>query len=39
VQSGGVNNMLTPGNMNFNRPDQVFSSNPRTIVLGAKITF
>jgi Carboxypeptidase regulatory-like domain len=38
-QSGAVNNMLTPGNMNFNRPDQVFSSNSRTIVLGAKITF
>jgi hypothetical protein len=39
VQSGGVQNMLTPGTDNFNQPDKVFSSNPRTIVLAAKITF
>jgi hypothetical protein len=39
VQSGGVQNMLTPGNAIFNQPNQVFSSNPRSIVLAAKITF
>jgi hypothetical protein len=39
VQSGGVQNMLTPGSANFNQPNQVFSSNPRSIVLAGKITF
>jgi Carboxypeptidase regulatory-like domain len=39
VQSGAVQNMLTPGNAIFNQPNMVFSSNPRTIVLAAKITF
>jgi len=39
VQSGAVQNMLTPGNGIFNQPNMVFSSNPRTIVLAAKITF
>ena len=39
LQSGGVLNMLTPGTSSFNRPDLAFSSNPRTIVLAAKITF
>jgi hypothetical protein len=34
-----VQNLLTPGDPNFNRPDQAFSSNPRTIVLAAKFTF
>jgi hypothetical protein len=39
LQSGGVQNMLTPGTDSFNQPNKVFSSNPRTIVLAAKITF
>jgi hypothetical protein len=39
LQSGGVLNMLTPGTTSFNRPDLAFSSNPRSIVLAAKITF
>jgi hypothetical protein len=39
LQSGGVQNMLTPGNAIFNQPNMVFSSNPRSIVLAAKITF
>ena len=39
LQSGGVRNMLTPGNPIFNQPDQAFSSNPRSIVLAAKFTF
>jgi hypothetical protein len=34
-----VQNLLTPGDPNFNRPDLAFSSNPRTIVLAAKFTF
>ncbi len=39
LQSGGVLNMLTPGSGTFNRPDLAFSSNPRSIVVAAKITF
>ena len=35
----GVTNYLTPGNPLFGQWDQVYSSNPRTIQLGAKITF
>lgn len=39
LQSSGVRNMLTPGNASFNRPDLAFSSNPRNLILVAKITF
>jgi hypothetical protein len=38
-QGSGVKNLLTPGNSIFNRPDQAFSSNPRSMTLVAKITF
>jgi hypothetical protein len=34
-----VTNYLTPGNALFGRFDQVYSSNPRVIQLGAKVTF
>jgi hypothetical protein len=34
-----VTNYLTPGNPLFGRFDQVYSSNPRVIQLGAKFTF
>ena len=34
-----VRNFLNPENVNFYRPDMVFSSNPRTIQLSAKFTF
>jgi len=34
-----IRNSLNPANSTFNRPDQVFSSNPRTIQLGAKFVF
>ena len=39
LQSSGVRNMLTPGNAIFDRPDLAFSSNPRNMILVAKITF
>ncbi len=39
VSSSSVQNMLTPGNPIFNRPDLAFSSNPREIFLVGKITF
>jgi hypothetical protein len=35
----GVTNYLTPGNALFGQFDQVYSSNPRNIQLGAKLTF
>jgi hypothetical protein len=35
----GVTNYLTPGNPLFGQFDQVYSSNPRVIQLGAKFTF
>lgn len=35
----GVTNYLTPGNALFGQFDQAYSSNPRNIQLGAKITF
>ena len=38
-QGSGVKNLLTPGNPIFDRPDQAFSSNPRSMTLVAKITF
>lgn len=34
-----VRNFLNPENVNFYRPDMVFSSNPRSIQLSAKFTF
>lgn len=34
-----IRNSLNPANSTFNRPDQVFSSNPRTIQLGVKFVF
>ena len=37
--SSGVRNYLTPGNSSFNRPDLVFSSNPRNIQLALKVIF
>lgn len=37
--SGSVKNFTNPSNVNFQRPDQVFSSNPRTIQVSAKIVF
>jgi hypothetical protein len=35
----GVSNYLTPGNTVFNRPDQTFASNARTLQLGLKFKF
>jgi Carboxypeptidase regulatory-like domain len=35
----GVSNYLTPGNTVFNRPDQTFASNARTLQLGLKVKF
>jgi hypothetical protein len=35
----GVTNYLTPGNALFNQWGQVYSSNPRAIQLGARISF
>ncbi len=34
-----IRSFLTPGSALFNRPDQVFSSQPRTVQLTAKVTF
>jgi hypothetical protein len=34
-----VTNFLTPGNPLFGQFDQVWSSNPRNIQLGATVTF
>ncbi|MDP9170114.1 MAG: carboxypeptidase regulatory-like domain-containing protein, partial [Acidobacteriota bacterium] len=39
LQHIGQTNFLTPGNPLFGQFDQVFSSNPRNIQVGAKITF
>jgi hypothetical protein len=35
----GVTNYLTPGNPVFGLFDQVYSSNPRTVQVGARLTF
>jgi len=35
----GVSNYLTPGNSSFNRPDQTFGGNARTLQLGLKFKF
>jgi len=35
----GVSNYLTPGNTNFNKADQTFASNARTLQLGLKFKF
>jgi hypothetical protein len=32
-------NILLPANLNFNQPDQVFSSNPRSLQLALKFSF
>jgi hypothetical protein len=37
--TGAQRNMLDPSNASFNNPSQVFSSNPRTMVLGLKLFF
>jgi hypothetical protein len=37
--STGVSSYLTPGNAKFNRPDQTFASNARTLQLGLKVKF
>jgi len=34
-----IRNSLNPANSTFNRPDQVFSSNPRSLLVGAKFVF
>ena len=39
VNRSGVTNYLTPGNPLFGQWDQVYSSNPRGVQLGAKISF
>ncbi|MBV9265124.1 MAG: TonB-dependent receptor, partial [Acidobacteriaceae bacterium] len=39
ISSGGVRNILTPGNPVFDRPDLAFSSNPRQVTFVGKITF
>jgi len=39
TQHIGLTSPLTPGNANFNAWDQVFSSNPRNLQVGAKIIF
>ena len=36
---GQIRNSLNPANSTFNRPDQVFSSNPRSLLVGAKFVF
>jgi hypothetical protein len=35
----GVTNYLTPGNAVFGAYDQVYSSNPRTVQVAARLTF
>lgn len=37
--AGSVKNFTNPSNVNFQRPDQIFSSNPRSIQLSAKFIF
>jgi hypothetical protein len=37
--TGAEKNMLVPGNTHFNRPQDVFSSNPRVLQLALKIFF
>ncbi len=37
--TGFQRNMLLPDNASFNNPSQVFSSNPRTMILGLKLFF
>jgi hypothetical protein len=37
--TGAERNMLIPGNSHFNRPQDVFSSNPRVLQLALKIFF
>jgi hypothetical protein len=39
LTAGSVKNFTNPGNVNFQRPDMVFSSNPRTIQVSAKFIF
>ena len=39
ITATGVSNYLTPGNVNFNRADQAFPSNARTLQLGLKFKF
>jgi hypothetical protein len=38
-RTAATRNYLTPGNLNFNRPDAIFSSAPRTIELALKLVF
>lgn len=37
--TGAERNMLIPTNPSFNKPQDVFSSNPRTLQLGLKVSF
>ena len=39
ITATGVSNYLTPGNAAFNKPDQTFPSNARTLQLGLKFKF
>ena len=39
VSSNSTRNNLIPGNAVFNKPDQVYDSNARTITLGLRFTF
>uniref|UniRef100_Q026A2 Cna B domain protein n=1 Tax=Solibacter usitatus (strain Ellin6076) TaxID=234267 RepID=Q026A2_SOLUE len=39
VNRSGVTNYLTPGNPVFGQFDQVYSSNPRTVQVAARLTF
>ena len=39
ITATGVSNYLTPGNAVFNKPDQTFPSNARTLQLGLKFKF
>lgn len=39
LTAGSVKNFTNPSNVNFQRPDMVFSSNPRTIQVSAKFIF
>ncbi|HYE72376.1 MAG TPA: hypothetical protein VEF04_03560, partial [Blastocatellia bacterium] len=39
ISTTGVSNVNTAGSGQFNRPDQVFSSNPRLVQLSARFTF
>lgn len=39
VDTSGVSDINTVGRLSFNKPDEVFSSNPRVIQLGLRLNF